>query len=269
MNLKSIDYKKDHEVANITKINGPQYGMTLEVLVEMEEALIDANNDKDISVIIISAGGDGFHMGAVVFGEVGNADWNLSPVEFRDISKVAHKLFRYIETMEKPVIGVAKGGAVGGGFENLHACDFVIASNEAKFSQPEVTLGLNTGWGASQRLPRMVGWRKAKELLLTGIEISGKEAEKIGAITKAVPLNKVDEEVDKLCERLKLCAPVAWGYTKTAINKVWETDYRSGLEFEIEAWGMVNSEKEFNADVFDDFLNGRQPKFKKNKRITS
>ena len=269
MNLKSIDYKKNHEVANVTKINGPQYGMTLEVLVEMEEALIDANNDKDISVIIISAGGDGFHMGAVVFGEVGNADWNLSPVEFRDISKVAHKLFRYIETMEKPVIGVAKGGAVGGGFENLHACDFVIASNEAKFSQPEVTLGLNTGWGASQRLPRMVGWRKAKELLLTGIEISGKEAEKIGAITKAVPLDKVDEEVDKLCERLKLCAPVAWGYTKTAINKVWETDYRSGLEFEIEAWGMVNSEKEFNADVFDDFLNGRQPKFKKNKRITS
>ena len=269
MNLKSIDYKKDHEVANITKINGPQYGMTLEVLVEMEEALIDANNDKDISVIIISAGGDGFHMGAVVFGEVGNADWNLSPVEFRDISKVAHKLFRYIETMEKPVIGVAKGGAVGGGFENLHACDFVIASNEAKFSQPEVTLGLCTGWGGSQRLTRMVGWRKAKELLLTGIEISGKEAEKIGAITKAVPLDKVDEEVDKLCERLKLCAPVAWGYTKTAINKVWETDYRSGLEFEIEAWGMVNSEKEFNADVFDDFLNGRQPKFKKNKRITS
>ena len=269
MNLKSLDYKKDNEVANIIKINEPQYGMTLEVLVEMEEALIDANNDKDISVIIISAGGDGFHMGAVVFGEVGNADWNLSPVEFRDISKVAHRLFRYIETMEKPVIGVAKGGAVGGGFENLHACDFVIASDEAKFSQPEVTLGLNTGWGASQRLPRMVGWRKAKELLLTGIEISGKEAEKIGAITKSVPLDKVDEEVDRLCERLKLCAPVAWGYTKTAINKVWETDYRSGLEFEIEAWGMVNSEKEFNADVFDDFLNGRQPKFKKSKRITS
>ena len=269
MNLKSLDYKKDNGVANIVKINEPQYGMTLEVLVEMEEALIDANNDKDISVIIISAGGDGFHMGAVVFGEVGNADWNLSPVEFRDISKVAHRLFRYIETMEKPVIGVAKGGAVGGGFENLHACDFVIASDEAKFSQPEVTLGLNTGWGASQRLPRMVGWRKAKELLLTGIEISGKEAEKIGAITKSVPLDKVDEEVDRLCERLKLCAPVAWGYTKTAINKVWETDYRSGLEFEIEAWGMVNSEKEFNADVFDDFLNGRQPKFKKSKRITS
>ena len=104
------------------------------LLVEMEETLIDANNDKDISVIIISAGGDGFHMGAVVFGEVGNADWNLSPVEFRDISKVAHNLFRYIETMEKPVIGVAKGGAVGGGFGNLHACDVVLSSSVGKFS---------------------------------------------------------------------------------------------------------------------------------------
>ena len=63
-------------------------------------------------------------------------------------------------------------------------------------------------WGGSQRLTRMVGWRKAKELLLTGIEIDGKEAERIGAITKAVPLNQVDQEVEKLCDRLKICAPV-------------------------------------------------------------
>ena len=115
----------------------------------------------------------------------------------------------------------------------------------------------------------MVGWRKAKELLLTGIEIDGKEAERIGAITKSVPLNEVDSEVDRLCEQMKICAPVAWGYTKLAMNKVWETDHRTGLDFEVEAWGMVNSEREFNAEVFDDFLNGRQPKFKKRKKITS
>ena len=115
----------------------------------------------------------------------------------------------------------------------------------------------------------MVGWRKAKELLLTGIEIDGTEAERIGAITKAVPLKEVDKAVDELCERLKICAPVAWGYEKLSMNKVWETDYKTGLNYEIEAWGMVNSEGEFNADVFDDFLNGRQPKFKKRKKITS
>ena len=269
MELNSIKYEKKGGIARIIKDNPPQYGMTLEILLEMKKTLEDAANDEDISVIVISVGGEGFHLGAVVFGEVGNADWKLTPVEFREISQFAREIFRYIETLEKPVIGVAKGGAVGGGFENLHVCDFVIASNDAKFSQPEVTLGLCTGWGGSQRLTRMVGWRKAKELLLTGIEIDGKEAERIGAITKSVPLNEVDSEVDRLCEQLKICAPVAWGYTKLAMNKVWETDHRTGLDFEVEAWGMVNSEREFNAEVFDDFLNGRQPKFKKRKKITS
>ena len=269
MKLNSIKYEKSNGVAKIIKDNPPQYGMTLEVLLEMKKTLKDAANDEDISVIVISAGGEGFHLGAVVFGEVKNKDWNLTPVEFREISQFARDIFLYIENLEKPVIGVAKAGAVGGGFENLHACDFVIGAEDAKFSHPEVTLGLCTGWGGSQRLTRMVGWRKAKELLLTGIEIDGKEAERIGAITKAVPLKEVDEAVDELCERLKICAPVAWGYEKLSMNKVWETDYKTGLDYEIEAWGMVNSEGEFNADVFEDFLNGRHPKFKKRKKITS
>lgn len=269
MQLNSLIYEKSNGIARITKNNPPQYGMTLEVLLEMKQVLEDAARDEDIAVIVISAGGEGFHMGAVVFGEVKNADWNLTPVEFREIGQFARTLFRYIETLEKPVIGVAKAGAVGGGFENLHVCDFVIAADTAKFSQPEVKLGLCTGWGGSQRLTRMVGWRKAKELLLTGREIDGREAERIGAITKSVPLDQVDAAVDALCDELKLCAPVASGYTKLAMNKVWETDHRTGLDFEVEAWGMVNSQGEFNADVFDDFLNGRQPSFKKYKKITS
>ena len=148
MELNSIKYEKRGGIARIIKDNPPQYGMTLEILLEMKKTLEDAANDEDISVIVISVGGEGFHLGAVVFGEVGNADWKLTPVEFREISQFAREIFRYIETLEKPVIGVAKAGAVGGGFENLHACDFVIASNDAKFSQPEVTLGLCTGWGA-------------------------------------------------------------------------------------------------------------------------
>jgi hypothetical protein len=82
-----------------------------------------------------------------------------------------------------------------------------------------------------------------------------------------VPLDHVDAQVDKLCDELKLCAPVARGYTKLAMNKVWETDHQSGLYFEVEAWGMVNSQGEFNADVFDDFLNGRQPVSKNTNKL--
>jgi enoyl-CoA hydratase/carnithine racemase len=268
MDFKHISYLKADGIATIIKNNPPDYGMTVGVIVEMRQALIDARNDEDISVIIITAGGKGFHAGALVFGEI-RKDWEYTPMEFREIIQIGHKLYRMIETLEKPVIGVAKAGALGGGLENLHACDFVIAADTAKFSQPEVTLGLIAGWGGTQRLPRLVGWRKAKEILMAGIEITGKEAEAIGLINKAVPLDAVDEEVRKLSEKLKKCAPVALAYTKLAMKKVWETDYLSGLDYEIEAEGMTISSGEFNAEVFKAFVEGREPAFKKRKRITT
>lgn len=268
MDLNSIAYEKSDGVATITKNNPPQYGLTLEVLTEMKAALVDANNDQDILVIVIDAGGEGFHMGAVVLGEA-NSDWEFTPIEFKEALMTGQNVFRLIETLEKPVIGVAKAGAVGGGFENLHACDFVIAGDEARFSQPEVTLGMICGWGGTQRLPRMVGWRKAKELLIEGIEISGVEAAELGLVTRAVPVDQVDGEVAALCDRLKKNGPVAMAYTKLAMNKVWDTDYRTGLDYEVEVSGMVNSSGDFNAEVFADFLEGRQPTFNKRKRITA
>jgi enoyl-CoA hydratase/carnithine racemase len=268
MDLKHIFYEKSDGIATITKNNPPDYGMTRGVILEMGKALTDARDDDDISVIVITAGGEGFHAGALVFGEI-RPNWNFKPMEFREIIQIGHKLFQMIETLEKPVIGVAKGGALGGGFENLHACDFVIAADTAKFSQPEVKLGLIAGWGGTQRLPRLVGWRKAKEILMTGIEITGKEAETIGLINKAVPLDSVDKEVRKLGERLKKCAPVALAYSKLAMKKVWESNYQSGLDYEIEAEGMVISSGEFNSEVFKAFREGREPVFNKRKKITS
>ena len=268
MTFSAITYKKSDGVATITKNNPPQYGMTLAVVTEMKRALIDANNDEDILVIVITAGGEGFHMGAVILGEA-NSDWKFTPIGFKEALMTGQNLFRLIETIEKPVIAVAKAGAVGGGFENLHACDFVIAGDTGRFSQPEAALGMMCGWGGTQRLPRMVGWRKAKELLIEGVEVSGTEAAELGLVTKAVPVDQVDGEVLALCERLKKNGPVGMGYTKLAMNKVWETDYRTGLDYELEASGMVNGSGEFTAEVFNDFLAGRQPTFKKRKRITS
>ena len=267
MDAAAILYEKSNGVATITKINEPQFGMTRAVLLAMREALIDALNDDDVSVIVITCGGAGFHMGAVVFGEA-RADWKFTPIEFKEIIQMGHDLFRMMETLEKPIIGVAKGGAVGGGFEMLHVCDFVIAAEGASFSQPEVTLGMICGWGGTQRLTRMVGWRKAKELLMEGVAVTGTQAAALGLVTRAVPLDQVDAEVEALCGRLKANGPVALGYTKLAMNKVWETDHRSGLDFEVEFSGMVNSSGEFTAQVFEDFLAGRQPTFHKRSRMT-
>ena len=268
MKYDSILYEKTDGVATITKNNAPQFGLTREVVIEMHDALADAAHDDDVSVIVITAGGEGFHMGAVAFGDA-RPDWKFTPLEFKELTKFGHDLFRAIELLEKPVIGVAKKGAVGGGFENLHACDFVIGGDTAEFSQPEVTLGMVCGWGGTQRLPRLVGWRKAKEILMGSLVLTGREAADIGLITKSVPIDEVDDAVTALCNRLKACGPVAMAYTKLSMNKVWETDYRSGLDYEVEASAMVNSSGEFTAEVFDDFLAGRHPEFKKAKRITS
>lgn len=267
MGYEAIDYRVADGVATITKINEPQYGMTRAVVLEMRHALIEALNDIDVSVVVVTCGGAGFHMGAVVFGEARDT-WQFTPLEFKEISQLGHDLFRLMETLEKPIIGVAKGGAVGGGFEMLHACDFVIAAEEASFSQPEVTLGMICGWGGTQRLTRMVGWRTAKRLLMEGVAVTGTEAAELGLVSSAVPLDQVDAEVDALCSRLKANGPVALAYTKLAMNKVWETDHRSGLDYEIEAGSMVNSSGEFTAQVFEDFLAGRQPTFVKHPRMT-
>ena len=225
MKPNCIRYEMSESVARIVKNNPPQYGMTKEMLIEMKWAIEDAGKDSDISVVVISADGDGFQLGATVFGEMENKDWNLSPLEWRDNSKFAYTLFRAIETLEKPVIRVAKTGAVGGGLENLHACDFVTASENAKFSQPEVNLGLIAGWGGTQRLTRLVGWRKARELLLTGVEIDGKEAEAIGIISNVMTsemakANTLDNEENILVDDFDDLKDTAENFSNDVKNTV-------------------------------------------------
>ena len=267
MEFKKIIYEKKDGVATITKTNPPRNGMSREVLVEMKAALEDARNDDDIRFIVITAAGDGFHSGAQVLGQVRDEVKDVTPWQLREIVQMGHELYRMIQNLEKLVIGVAKGGAGGGGMENLHACDFVIAAETATFSQAEATGGLIAGWGGTQRLPRIVGWRKAKEMLLTGEVLTGKEAEQFGLITKAVPAERLDEEVQALVEKLKRGMPEAQALTKLAMNKVWEAGLTEGLEYEVEAETITFScENRLEASKARE--EGRAPVYKQ-KRITS
>jgi len=244
MDFENISYEKADAVAWITKLCPPEYGMVRGVCVDLDRALDDAADDPEIRVIVISAGGDGFHNGGGPFFTELKPDWDFSSDEFREYCQFGHRLMRKMETLEKPIIGVAKGGAIGGGMEQLHTCDFVVAAETAVFSQPEPRAGLIAGWGGTQRLTRIVGWRKAKELMMGGWEIDGKEAASIGLINKAVPLEKVDEEVGNLIAELKKSGPVALAYTKLCMLKTWEADHRTGLDYEIEAEGMCVASSE-------------------------
>ncbi|CAB1367923.1 enoyl-CoA hydratase/isomerase family protein [Denitratisoma oestradiolicum] len=262
-----LSYEKQEGVATITKTSTEHnQGMTRGVLVGLKRALEGARDDDEVRVVVITAAGNGIHDGARVFPEL-RQDVSFTPMEFREILQFGHALMRQIETLEKPVIGVAKGGALGGGLEMLHACDFVITADTATFSQPEVAVGLMCGWGGTQRLPRLMGWRRAKELLLCGSEITGKEAAELGLVTRAVPLDQVDAEVATLIGRLKAASPLAQAYTKLAMNKVWETNLGAGLDYEVDAETVLAAHQEFPA-FMKSLYAGEAPSFTQLKRLT-
>jgi len=266
MEFENVLYEKRDDVAWITKNHPHENAMVRGVMLDMEKALDDAANDIKVRVIVLSAAGDGFHGGGGPFFTELSPDWDFTPDELREYFQFIHSLPEKMDRLEKPIIGVAKGGALGGSMEHLHACDFVIAADTAIFSQPEPRAGMVS---PTQRLTRIIGWRKAKELMMGGYEVNGKEAERIGMVNKAVPLDQVDEEVGRLIADLKKSGPVALAYTKLCMLKTWETDYRNGLEFEREAEAMCLASGETRHGV-SQFLDGKsEASFEHRRRYTS
>ena len=266
MEFRNVLYEKNDGVAWITKNHPTDNAMVRGVMLDMDKALDDAADDPKIRVVVVSAAGDGFHGGGGPFFTELSGDWSFTADQLREYFQFIHRLPEKMDRLEKPIIGVAKGGAIGGSMEHLHACDFVIAADTAIFSQPEPRAGMVS---PTQRLTRIIGWRKAKELMMGGYEINGEEAERIGMVNKAVPLDEVDEAVDRLITDLKKSGPVALGYTKLCMLKTWETDYRTGLEFEREAEAMCFASGETRHGV-SQFLAGKnEASFEDRERHTS
>lgn len=265
MDYKSITYEKTDGIATITKVNKDMgYGMTRGVLVEMLRALADAEEDDAVRVIVITSA-EGIHQGAIAVSEV-IAD--STPMQVREVVQIGHELGRRIETIEKPVIGVVKKEATGGGFETLQPCDFIIAAENATFCQPEVGFGTTAGWGGIQRISRMVPWRQAQRILMAGDVISGKESVELGITTQAVPLEEVDDVVEKLCNKLKSFPAQSLAYTKTDMHKAWEMNLTEALAFEVEALSVLLAEG-LHRDSLPDLMEGKTPTFPLYKRKRS
>lgn len=264
----SLRYEKRDGVATATKTNAAfNQGMTREVLLGLRRVIEDVADDHEVRVLVITAANDGFHDGGRFVDELRPDTHAFTPLEYRELLQLGNAVIRSIETLEKPVIGVARGGARGGGFEMLHACDFIIAGEDAPFSQPEVVYALMPGWGGSQRVPRIANWRRAKEVLLCGHEFTGREAAEMGLVTKAVAADKVDEEVAALTAKLKKTSAISQAFTKMAMNKVWETSLTAGIDFEIEAHAALSHYKEF-PQMMEAWAAGREPTYLAPERIT-
>ena len=187
----------DDDVA-IMKINSPEVlnALDKEVAAELYTEIEIAGADDKIRVIIITGAGERSFCAGGDIRYVANID----PIEAERYATFMHGLLNKIENLEKPVIAAINGYALGGGCQLALACDIRIASSNARLGQPEVTIGIPPGWGGTQRLSRIVGPAKAKELIYTGKMITAKEAERIGLVNKVVSMTP--EEANSLLKKI-------------------------------------------------------------------
>jgi enoyl-CoA hydratase/carnithine racemase len=170
-------------------------------------------------------------------------------------------LMEYIQNFEKPVIAMVNGYALGGGNELAMRCDFICASENSEFGQPEIDRGFIPGWGGTQLLPRRVGLSQAKRIILTGERISAKEAERIGLADIVAPMEKLEETTMEFAKKLASKAPLAIKRIKEVMNKGIDIDLKSGLKLEQEGVEALVSTEDFQEGIMA-FMERRPPKWK-------
>jgi len=185
---------------------------------------------------------------------------DFNTLEGRRFGQLGQATFRKLELLPQPVIVAINGFALGGGCELAMACDIRLASENAKFGQPEVSLGLTAGFGGTQRLPRLVGTGHASELLFTGDIIDVQEAYRIGLVNRVYPLNTLMEEALKLAKRIAGRAPVAVQLSKSTIQRGTNMDLDNAQAYEAEVFGLAFSTRD-QKEGCTAFLEKRKPAF--------
>ncbi len=230
MSFKNVLFETNEGIATIS-INRPEKRNALnsETRLELRQILQELKMNKNTKVAILTGVGDK----AFISGSDINELRQMAPLEmFNFMTTLAQQLYTDFGNLDIPVIAMINGLCLGGGCELAIACDIRIASDTAKFGQPEVLLGIIPGGGATQRLPRLIGVGKAKELIFTGNLIDAKEAERIGLVNKVVPHEKLGEEVMNLAKNIAEKSPTIIRMAKKAINGSSESTLDMGLAYE-------------------------------------
>lgn len=224
---------------------------------ELSEVLDTIDQDTGVRCVIITGEGDrAFSTGADLM-----AFSKATPVTATEFSRIGQKLFSKIEALSKPVIAVINGYALGGGLELALACDFRIASEHAELGSPEINLGIIPGWGATQRLVRIIGLPSTKRLVMLGDRVKADEALKIGLVDKVVPYDKLKDETRALSQRICDGPPIALKYAKQAINFGSQVPLEVGLRMEASLMGLLFSTEDVKLGL-EAFMSRRKPKFK-------
>jgi enoyl-CoA hydratase/carnithine racemase len=255
-----IIYEKLDGVAWVTLNNPEKYNaLDYDMRMELKEALEDAGKDENIRVVVIKGSGKAFSSGADLkkFLELNS----LGILKYMNEVGTSRVLIRLIREMPKPVIAAVHGYCLGGGFELAMACDIIIASDDAVFGQPEVNVGLIPGGGGTQFLPRIIGEKKAKEIIFTGDRIPAKTLEELGLINRVVPSDKLIEAVKEYIEKIKSKSPIIIAAAKESINAALEMNLKEGLILESKIFGLLFSTED-QKEGAKAFLEKRQPVWK-------
>lgn len=257
MGSDNVIFKKKENVA-ILSINRPKAmnALNTELLKDLDCAIDKVIADDEVYVVVLTGEGKAFVAGADI-GEMKDMD----TVAAREFADVGSGVFRKIELMEKPVIAAINGFALGGGCELSMCCDIRIASDKAKFGQPEVGLGITPGFSGTQRLTRLVGSGRAKELILTTDIIKADEAYRIGLVNKVVSSEELMDTTMKMANKIASNAQLAVRYALDAINRGGEVDLDTGISIEKNLFGLCFASED-QKEGMAAFLEKRKPNYK-------
>lgn len=259
--MEKILYNKNDHIGMIT-ISCPESLNILnsDLLQDLNKILKVVKNDRDIYCIVVTGAGKKSFVAGAEIKEMKDMD----VIEARKYSILGSSVLRNIELLEKPVIAAINGYALGGGLELAVSCDLRIASKNSIFGFPEVTLGIVPGWGGMQKLVRLVGLGKAKEITFTGLKIDADEAFRIGLINKIVEQEVLMEEAMNLAKKIAGNAPIAVSLAKAAIDHGVGLDGCSSVSYELEVFAQCFTTED-QKDAMSAFINKKKLEKFKNK----
>ena len=248
--MSFVKFEKQGNVAVLT-IDRPEAlnALNSQVLCDLDAAISQVEADDEVRVVVLTGAGRSFVAGADI-GEM----VNFSAIDGKKFGVHGGSIFLRLENLSKPVIAAINGFALGGGCELAMACDIRIASEKAKFGQPEVGLGITPGFGGTQRLARIVGVSNAMELILTAKNINAQQAKEIGLVSHVYPPEELMDKAMELAQAIAANAQVAVRQSKAAIRRGQQTDMYTGAAYEAEAFAVCFATED-QKDAMTAFVN--------------
>ena len=257
MLYNNILYTVEDGIATIT-FNRPKAmnAMNPETMAELLAAATACKNDENVKVLILTGTGEK----AFVAGADISQMQSMRPAEALSFMELGNETLRLIETMPKPSIAAVNGYALGGGAEISMACDIRFASENALFGQPEITIGMMPGWGGTQRLPRLIGMGRAKELIMGGAPVDAKRAYEIGLVNRVYPADQLLAEAKKFAAKLMSLPGFALKMVKHSVNFGYDLSLDSAIRLEMECCAQCFSTDD-QKEGMKAFLEKRKPLF--------